>query len=128
MTTSDNQSPRSRNRIQQILTVILWLVTVALGALAIPALIRGVDAQVLAYIFQRIQAEEMGPITASTLSRAANLGTFLIAGTLWLGAVIFGGLGYHFRRVGRRTSYRVFAVTIVIELVLIVVGTVLQAA
>ena len=91
MTTSDNQVPRSLKRNQQILTVILWVATVVLGLLAIHVLIRGVDAQLLAYIFQRIQTEEMGPMTASTLSHAANLLTLLIAGVMWLGGVIFAG-------------------------------------
>ena len=128
MTSSNNQAPRHRKRIHQILTVVLWLVTVILGLLAIPALTRGVDAQILAYIFQRMQTEEMGPITASQLSRAANLGTIATTGVLWLGGVVFAGIGYHSKRVGRRSSYRVFAWTIGIELTLILIGTLLQIA
>jgi hypothetical protein len=126
MNTSDNQAPRHRKRIQQILTAILWLVTVVLGLLAIPALVRGVDAQILAYIFDKMQSQQMGPITASQLSRAANLGTIAATGVLWLGGVVFGGMGYHSKRVGRRSSYRVFAWTIGIELILILIGTLLQ--
>ncbi|MBZ0304407.1 MAG: hypothetical protein K8J31_32020 [Anaerolineae bacterium] len=127
MTTSDNQTPRNRKRTQQILTAILWLMTVALGALAISALIRGIDAQVLAYIFKRMQTQEMGPMTASTLSRAVNLATILIAGLLWIGGVVFAGIGYHSKRVGQPRSYRVFAWTIGVELILIVVGSLLQS-
>jgi hypothetical protein len=128
MTAPSDQVQRHRKKIQQSLTVILWLASVVLGLLAIPALIRGVDAQVLAYIFQRIQNQEMGPMTASTLSRATNLATILITGVLWIGAVIIAGLGYHSKRVEQRSSYRVFAWTIGIELTLILIGTLLQAA
>lgn len=127
MTTSDQPSAQNRKRLHQILTFILWLLTVALGLLAIPALVRGVDAQVLVYIFERVRAEDMGPMTASTLSRTANLGTVLITGALWLGLVVFGGSNFHFKRAGRRSSFRMFAWTIGVELVLIVVGNLLQA-
>ena len=128
MTTSGDQVPRHRKLTQLILTALLWLATVALGVVAIPAVIRGVDAQILAYIFQRMQAQEMGPMTASNLSRAANLASILIAGALWIGGVVFAGIGYHSKRVGQPGSYRVFVWTIGIELTLIVVGTLMQSA
>ena len=126
MNLASHQMPRHRKILRLGLTAILWIATVALGFLAIVALVRGIDALVLVYIFQNMQNQEMGPMTASFMSRLTNFLTMICAGVLWIGVVVFFGMSYHFKRAGQRNSYRVFAWTIGIEIALILIGNLLQ--
>ena len=126
MSMTNNDTPRSRKIGQIIITVTLWLATVLLGLLAVIELVRGVDAQILVYIFNRMQRDEMGIRTADSLSAVANLATILCTGLVWIGFVIGFGMTYHFKRVGKRSSYRVFAWTIGVEVVLILIGFLLE--
>ncbi|MBZ0301013.1 MAG: hypothetical protein K8J31_14795 [Anaerolineae bacterium] len=127
MTTSSHPLARFKKPLLQVLTIALWLATVALGFWAVVTFLEGVDAQILAFTFQKIENQEMGLTTSSGLRRVVNYGTIAIGILVWIGAVVIGGMEYHFKRIGKRSSYRVFAWTIGIELALLAIGTLLRA-
>ena len=127
MAFTTDQSAQIKRTLLLLSTIALWLATVALGFWAMTTIQEAVDAQVLANNFQKIQDQEMGLTTGSGVRRLANYATIFIGVMVWMGVVI-GGMEYHFRRIGKRNSYVVFAVTLGIELALVVVGNLLQIA
>lgn len=118
MTTS--QIPQSKKILLWLLTAGLWLASAGVGFLAFIAIQDiATSAAALALIDD---TPEIGIVeTHGWITTARNVST-MIGAILWL-AVVVGGMEYHFRHVGERRSYRVFAWTLGIEVVLIAVST-----
>ena len=113
-----NEISRSRKIGLWLLTAVLWVATVGLGFLAFIA-------------FQDIATTAVGYILAGDpevdvvqargwVTTTRNVST-MIAGVLWL-IMVIGGMEYHFRHVGQRRSWRIFAWTLGIELLLIAIS------
>ena len=113
-----NEVSRSRKIGLWLLTAVLWVATVGLWFLAFIA-------------FQDIATTAVGYILAGDpevdvvqargwVTTTRNVST-MIAGVLWL-IMVIGGMEYHFRHVGQRRSWRIFAWTLGIELLLIAIS------
>ena len=127
MNIPSEQDSRLKKLLLPALTIVLWLATVLLGFWAVAIIQNTVDVRILAYIFQEVESQEMGASRGGGLRSVVNYATIAIAVLIWLGAVVIGGMEYHFKRVGQRNSYRIFAWTIGIELAIIIVGTLLTS-
>lgn len=104
--------------VQRILNwagvILLWLMSVGLGVLVFIILN---DAIVILGV-RLFVTEETGVVEGrGLLATLQNVGA--IFGGIVLLAIAVGGAEYHFRRVGQRQSWRVLALTIVAELVII---------
>ncbi|MAS36511.1 MAG: hypothetical protein CL610_21080 [Anaerolineaceae bacterium] len=119
MTTSDQeQIPQSRKIILWLLTAILWLATAGVGFLAILSFQDIVTTLIALLLSTTI---EVGIVeTRGWITTARNIST-IVGGLFWLGVVV-GGMEYHFRHVGERRSWRIFAWTLGIEIALILVS------
>jgi hypothetical protein len=111
-----------------LLTFVLWLATVALGFWAVTLIREAVDAQILAYIFEKIENQELGTARGGGMRSIVNYATIGIGVLVWIALPVIAGMDYHFKRVGERNSYRLFAWTLGIELALIAVCSLLLAA
>jgi hypothetical protein len=117
MTTSE--IPQSKKIMLGLLTAILWLATAAVGFLAFIA-IQDIATSVVAFALMG-ETVDIGVVeTHGWITTARNVST-IIGGLLWL-SIVVGGMEYHFRHVGQKRSYRVFAWTLGIEAVLIVIS------
>lgn len=125
MDTSTTQEPRFKRMLLSLLTFVLWLVTVGLGFWAVTAVREAVDVQLVALLTQRIENNQMGTASGGGWRSIINYATIGIGVLVWIGVIVIGGMEYHFKRVGERKSYRLFAWTIGIELVIILVSTLL---
>jgi uncharacterized membrane protein YbhN (UPF0104 family) len=127
MKLSIDQLEHHKKTFLQILTFALWLLTVGLGFLALTNILETADAQILAFGFDKVENQEMGLSTVSGLRRIVNYAVVFLTVIAWIGAVVIGGMEYHFKRAGQRNSYRLFAWTIGIELVIIGVSLLLRS-
>ncbi len=120
--------PKSRLKqlLLQLLHIALYMTTVVLGFYVLTTTLDAVDAQVLKYTFDKIASQEMGEVAGAGLRRIANYATVFIVVMLWIVTVCIAGMEYHFKRIGKRSSYRVFAWTIGIECALIFVALLLR--
>ncbi len=119
MTTSE--MPQSKKIMHWLLTLVLWAGTAVLGFLAFIA-IQDIVTTAVAFAFAGTDNPEIGVVeTRGWITTARNVSTIL-GGLVWL-AVVVGGIEYHFRYVGQRRSYRVFAWTLGIEAALILIST-----
>jgi hypothetical protein len=125
MDTSTNHEAGFKKTLLFLLTFVLWLVTVGLGFWAATAIREAVDVQLVAVIAQRIENQQMGTATGGGWRSIINYTTIGIGVLVWIGLIVIGGMEYHFKRVGERNSYRLFAWTIGIEIVIIVVSSLL---
>ena len=123
MDTSNDQENHFKRTLLSLLTFVLWLVTVGLGFWAATAIREAVDMQLVAVISQRIEDQQMGTASGGGWRSIVNYATIGIGILVWIGLIVIGGMEYHFKRVGERASYRLFAWTIGIEIVIIVVCT-----
>jgi len=119
MKSATSEQTQLKKTLLNVLSIALWLATVGLGFLTITTVQEAADAQVVRYTFEKIEDQEMGVPTGSGLRRIVNYATIAIGVLVWIGAVVIGGMEYHFKRIGKRNSYRVFAWTIGIELALL---------
>jgi hypothetical protein len=108
----------SRQRQLWVLTALLWLATAGLGMLAFVAL---QDLAILAGALVIAQSGDVGTVEARGWITTVRNVTVMLSGLIWL-AVVVGGMEYHFRRIGQRRSYQIFAWTLGIELALILAG------
>lgn len=118
MTTSE--MPQSKKIMHGLLATVLWLATAGVGFLAFIA-IQDIATSAVALALVDNTAEIGVVETHGWITTARNVST-IFGGILWL-AVVVGGMEYHFRHVGQRRSYRVFAWTLGIEAVLIAIST-----
>ena len=98
-----------------LLTAAMYLLGLALGVLALMALVRAVEfgsALLIAQYGLVAPANARGTMTV--LRNAAAIG----GGLLLLAAAVFG-LDYHWKWRGRRRSLRLFALTLGVELALL---------
>ena len=120
--TLSNEMPQSKKIMHGLLATVLWLATAGLGFLAFIAI---QDIATSAVAFALVDdTPEIGVVeTHGWITTTRNVST-IIGGLLWL-SVVVGGMEYHFRRVGQRSSYRVFAWTLGIEAALVVINLLL---
>ncbi|MBZ0298917.1 MAG: hypothetical protein K8J31_04205 [Anaerolineae bacterium] len=117
----DNPIPQTKKLALGAVTLVLWLATVALGFLAFVAF---QDILTTGVAFLIARQPDIGVVAArGWITTARNVSTIL-GGLGWL-AIMVGGMEYHFRHVGQRGSWRMFAWTLGIELALIVGGALL---
>lgn len=126
MNSSTDQVSPLKKKLLQVLTFVLWLTTVALGFLVLTTALDAVDAQILAFTFEKVESQEMGLTTGNGLRRIAAYATVFVLVVIWIGGIAIAGMEYHLKRSGQRKSYRILAWTIGIEVILIVVGILLQ--
>jgi hypothetical protein len=119
MTTSnDNEIPQSKKIMLWVLTAGLWVATLVMGFLAFVA-IQDIATTGVGFLLSRV--EDMGLVERrGWVTTTRNVSTIL-AGLVWL-TVAVGGMEYHFRHMGQRRSYRLFAWTLGIEAALIVIS------
>ncbi len=99
------------------LTTALWLLSVALGVLALLAFLRIVEyGGALLIIQSRLIAARYARGTLQALRYAAA-----VAGGLLLLGVAVLGMDFHFKNRGQRRSWRIFALTFGVELLLLLV-------
>jgi hypothetical protein len=117
-----SEMPQSKKIMHGLLATVLWLATAGLGFLAFIA-IQDIATSTVALALVD-DTPEIGVVeTHGWITTTRNVST-IIGGLLWL-SVVVGGMEYHFRRVGQRSSYRVFAWTLGIEAALIAISTLL---
>ncbi len=113
-----NEVSRSRKIGLWLLTAVLWVTTVGLGFLAFIAF-QDIATTAIGYILSG--DPEVDVVQArGWVTTTRNVST-MIAGVLWL-IMVIGGMEYHFRHVGQRRSWRIFAWTLGIELLLIAIS------
>ena len=122
MESSNDQISQAKKTVMWTLTAVLWLATVGLGVLAFMALQQGLQVRTGLLL---IQNSDMGLTARGGIWRVLRYVALVIGGMVWL-AMVIGGMEYHFKHIGQRRSFRVFAWTIGIEIALIVVGFLLQ--
>lgn len=107
----------NRNRLQRrseywawLVALLLWLGTAVMGLYEM-LLVR--DALMRAYL-------RFGPRSQQLIAQTQALSTWsvFLMGALWVVLVIGGG-EYHYRHVGQRASWKVFAWTLAVQLVLL---------
>ncbi len=117
--TNQEEISQSKKITYWLLTIVLWLATVALGFLAFIAF---QDIVTTSVGFLVARNPDIGIVeTRGWITTARNVST-IIGGLVWL-AVMVGGMEYHFRHVGQRRSLRIFAWTLGIEVALVVIST-----
>ena len=126
MDTSNDQINRTRKTFTWVLTAVLWLATVGLGLLAYVYLQGAVFTQMTLFVVQSVNNKQMGITAGGGWRQIAQYAAAFIGGLIWLGVVI-AGIEYHFKpkRIGTRKSYQVFAWTLGIEAVILVVSILL---
>lgn len=113
-----NEVSRSRKIGLWLLTAVLWVTTVGLGFLAFIAF-QDIATTAIGYLLSG--DPEVDVVQArGWVTTTRNVST-MIAGVLWL-IMVIGGMEYHFRHVGQRRSWRIFAWTLGIELLLIAIS------
>ncbi|HLV37037.1 MAG TPA: hypothetical protein VKY59_18070 [Spirillospora sp.] len=119
MTTSnENEIPQSKKIMLWVLTAGLWVATLVMGFLAFVA-IQDIATTGVGFLLSRI--EDMGLVERrGWVTTTRNVSTIL-AGLAWL-TVAVGGMEYHFRHMGQRRSYRLFAWTLGIEMALLIIN------
>lgn len=116
MTTSDEQTiPQSKKIMLWLFTLVLWLATAGIGVLAFIAF---QDIATTAVAFALTGSTDIGTVEMRGWITTTRNVSAMLGGLLWL-AMVVGGVEYHFRHVGQRRSYRVFAWTLGIEVMLI---------
>jgi hypothetical protein len=119
MTASD--IPQSKKILQGLLTAVLWLATAGVGFLAFIAF---QDIATTAAAFALTGSADLGVVeTRGWITTTRNVSS-IVGGLLWL-SVVVGGMEYHFRHIGQRRSYRIFAWTLGIEAALIAISILL---
>ena len=100
---------QSRQAPASVLALILWIATAAVGLWEI-VIVRGMLLRIYARFW-------------SDYWPAVNLGNWavFILGAMWLVLVVGGG-EYHYRRVGRRESWRLFGRTIAVEVAILILA------
>ncbi len=124
--TSTHETSNPRKTLLFLLTFVLWLGTVALGFWAVTLIQEAVDARLLAFIFEEVENQRLGSPRGGGIRSIVNYATIGIGVVLWIMLIVIGGMEYHFKRIGERNSYRVFAWTFGIELVIIVACSLLK--
>lgn len=119
--TSTTQEPRIRKTLLFALTFVLWLLTIALGFLTLSAVQDTVDKRLIAYIFNEIDNQRLGSARGGGLRSIINYATISVCVLIWIIGIVIAGMEYHFKRIGERSSYRVFAWTIGIEVAILIV-------
>lgn len=105
----------ARSGIVVLLTAALYLLGLALGALALMALVRTVEFGSALLI---AQYDLVAPANArGTMTVLRNV-TAIGGGLLLLAVAVFG-LDFHWKRRGQRRSLRLFALTLGVELALL---------
>jgi hypothetical protein len=122
MESSNSQISQLRKTLMSVLTAILWLATVGLGMLAFMVFQQGLQVRSGLLL---LEYGEMGAVARAGFWRIIRYTSLFLGGIGWL-AMVVGGMEYHFRRIGQRQSFRIFAWTIGIEIALIVAGIALQ--
>lgn len=126
MDTSTNHELRIRHTLLSLLTFGLWLATVLLGFWAVSLIQQAADALVTAYIVQEVESQQLGVPRGGGLRSIVNYAAIAIAVLIWIATVVIAGMDYHFKRVGERRSYRLFAWTFAIEFAIIAVCSLLK--
>jgi hypothetical protein len=113
-----NESSASRKFLLTVAALLLWIVTVVLGAYSVM-----VTLDTVIFVLQTMPLLGLmtGRVTLAGLMSSATWIVMALGGIIWL-IITIGGLEYHFKRVGRPESWRLFAWTIGFELILIVLG------
>lgn len=107
----------ARRSFGALLTTALWLLSIALGVLALLALLRIVEYGGALLIIEGGLIEARYARGALTTLRYVAA----VAGGLLLLVVAVAGMDLHFRNRGQRRSWRIFALTFGIELLLLLV-------
>lgn len=107
-------TPLRRSISAGVVTVVLWVLTAVLGLLDILA-IRSI--LVTLYILLGGDTGGHGYWVAVNVSNWS----VLVTGLLWI-AVTVGGGEFHRKRVGQRSSWIAFAITIAVEAVILILS------
>jgi hypothetical protein len=121
MDTTTNQEPFIRRTLLFVLTFVLWLLTIALGFLVLSAVQDTVDKLLIGYIFNEIDNQRLGSARGGGMRSIVNYATISICVLVWIIGIVIAGMEYHFKRIGQRNSYRVFAWTIGIEVAILII-------